>query len=93
MLPVCSYLAVATQDESLIKHARDLAERARIGLDCIGFQMLCGVRPRLRLDPCARGLFGARRPPYGPEWYSYLMRRLAERPVNLLFILKNPLER
>jgi proline dehydrogenase len=67
MLPVCSYLAVATQDESLIKHARDLAERARIVLDRIGFQMLCGVHPRLRLDLARKGFSALVARPTGPS--------------------------
>ena len=51
--------------------------------------MLYGVRPRLQLDLVRRGFDVLVATPYGPEWYRYLMRRLAERPANVLFLLRN----
>ena len=51
--------------------------------------MLYGVRPRLQLDLVARGFAVLVATPYGPDWYRYLMRRLAERPANVLFLLRN----
>lgn len=51
--------------------------------------MLYGVRPQLQLDLAARGFKVLVATPYGPQWYPYLMRRLAERPANLLFLLRN----
>jgi proline dehydrogenase len=51
--------------------------------------MLYGVRPRLQLDLVARGYDVLVATPYGPDWYRYLMRRLAERPANLLFFLRS----
>ena len=51
--------------------------------------MLYGVRPQLQLDLVARGYNVLVATPYGPDWYPYLMRRLAERPANLLFVLQN----
>jgi proline dehydrogenase len=51
--------------------------------------MLYGVRPRLQQALADRGLKVLVATPYGPEWYPYLMRRLAERPANALFFLKN----
>ena len=53
--------------------------------------MLYGVRPQLQLDLVRRGYKVLVATPYGPEWYPYLMRRLGERPANLLFLLKNTL--
>jgi proline dehydrogenase len=51
--------------------------------------MLYGVRPQLQLDLVARGYDVLVATPFGPAWYPYLMRRLAERPANLLFVLQN----
>jgi proline dehydrogenase len=84
-----AYLAVATHDESLIDHTIRFAERAGIGRDRFEFQMLYGVRPQLQRDLAARGFKVLVATPYGPEWYPYLMRRLAERPANLLFLVRN----
>jgi proline dehydrogenase len=84
-----AYLAVATHDESLIDHTIRFTERNGIGRDRFEFQMLYGVRPQLQRDLAARGFKVLVATPYGPEWYPYLMRRLAERPANLLFLLRN----
>ena len=84
-----AYLAVATHDESLIDHTIRFTERMGIGRDRFEFQMLYGVRPQLQRDLAARGFKVLVATPYGPEWYPYLMRRLAERPANLLFLLRN----
>ena len=51
--------------------------------------MLYGVRPALQLDLVRRGYDVLVAAPYGPDWYRYLMRRLAERPANVLFLLRN----
>jgi proline dehydrogenase len=84
-----AYLAVATHDENLIDHTIRFAERAGIGRDRFEFQMLYGVRPQFQRDLAARGFKVLVATPYGPEWYPYLMRRLAERPANLLFLVRN----
>ena len=55
--------------------------------------MLYGVRPRLQLDLAARGFKVLVATPYGPEWFPYLMRRMAERPANLGFVLRNLVRR
>jgi proline dehydrogenase len=88
-----AYVAVATHDESLIEHTMRLAQRHGYGRDRFEFQMLYGVRPRLQLELVARGFKVLVATPYGPQWYPYLMRRLAERPANLLFLLRNLLAR
>ena len=66
-----------------------LRPRARDPGERFQFQMLYGVRSRLQLDLVRRGFDVLVATPYGPEWYRYLMRRLAERPANLLFLLRN----
>ena len=83
------FTAVATHDERLIEHAIAFAEREGIGSERFEFQMLYGVRPQLQLDLVRRGFGVLVATPYGPEWYLYLMRRLAERPANLLFFLRS----
>lgn len=83
------YTAVATHDERLIEHAIRFADEHGVGRDRFEFQMLYGVRPRLQAELAARGYQVLVATPYGPEWYPYLMRRLGERPANLLFFAKN----
>jgi proline dehydrogenase len=87
------YTAVATHDERLIEHAIRFAAEAGIGRERFEFQMLYGVRPQLQLDLVARGYKVLVATPYGPEWFPFFMRRLAERPANLLFLLRNVVRR
>jgi proline dehydrogenase len=91
MLQAGGHTAVATHDEQLIEHTIRFAGRHGIASDRFEFQMLYGVRPQLQLDLVRRGYKVLVATPYGPEWYPYLMRRLGERPANLLFFLKNTL--
>ena len=88
-----AYIGVATHDEALIEHTIRLTERHGYGRDRFEFQLLYGVRPRLQLDLVARGYKVLVATPYGPQWYPYLMRRLAERPANVLFLVRNLLAR
>ena len=83
------HVGVATHDERLIEHTIRFAEREDVPRERFGFQMLYGVRTQLQLDLVARGYDVLVATPYGPAWYPYLMRRLAERPANLLFVLQN----
>ena len=83
------YTAVATHDERLIEHAIRFADEHGVGRDRFELQMLYGVRPRFQQELAARGFKVLVATPYGPEWYPYLMRRLGERPANLLFLLRN----
>jgi proline dehydrogenase len=83
------YTAVATHDERMIDAAIRFSDSHGIGRDRFQFQMLYGIRPQLQQDLLARGYSVLVATPYGPEWYPYLMRRLGERPANLLFFLKN----
>jgi len=83
------FTAVATHDETLIEHTISFAWERGIPNERFQFQLLYGVRPRLQLDLVRRGFDVLVATPYGPEWYRYLMRRIAERPANLLFFLRN----
>jgi proline dehydrogenase len=87
------YTAVATHDERLIEHTIGFANRTGIERDRFEFQMLYGVRPQLQLDLVRRGFKVLVATPYGPEWFPYLMRRLAERPANVMFFARNLVRR
>jgi proline dehydrogenase len=88
-----AYAAIATHDEALIERLIAFAGREGIGRDRFELQMLYGVRAGLQLELVRRGFKVLVATPYGPEWYPYLMRRLAERPANLGFILRNAVPR
>ena len=87
------FTAIATHDTALIAQAIAYAKANGIGRDRFQFQMLYGVRGKLQLDLVAKGYDVLVATPYGPDWYRYLMRRLAERPANVLFIAKNMVRR
>ena len=87
------FTAVATHDEALIAHAIAYAADNDIPRTRFQFQMLYGVRGKLQLDLVQQGYDVLVATPYGPDWYRYLMRRLAERPANVLFIAKNLIRR
>jgi proline dehydrogenase len=88
MLAGGGHTAVATHDAKLIERAIRFANAHDIPRDRFEFQMLYGVRPQLQLDLVRRGYKVLVATPFGPEWYPYLMRRLGERPANLLFFLR-----
>jgi proline dehydrogenase len=83
------FTAVATHDEQLISHALEFAAANGVPRDRFEIQMLYGVRPRLQLELVERGVAVLVATPYGRDWYPYLMRRLAERPANLLFFARS----
>jgi proline dehydrogenase len=87
------YPALATHDERLIVRARQVAAHAGVTADRFEFQMLYGVRRGLQADLARAGYNVRVYVPYGTRWYPYFMRRLAERPANLLFVLRNLLRR
>jgi proline dehydrogenase len=89
MLVAGGHTAIATHDERLIEHAISFAAAHEIARDRFEFQMLYGVRPQLQLSLVRRGFKVLVATPFGPEWYPYLMRRLGERPANLLFFVRN----
>ncbi len=83
------FTAVATHDQSAIEHVVDFARARGIGNDRFEFQMLYGIRPHLQMDLAGRGYGVLVSVPFGCDWYPYLMRRLAERPANVLFLAKS----
>jgi proline dehydrogenase len=88
-----AYIAVATHDEAMIERVKAFADRAGIERDRFEFQMLYGVRPALQRSIAAEGYKVLVATPFGPDWYPYLMRRLAERPANLGFFMRSVVRR
>ena len=87
------YHGLATHDEALIQEAKAFATRENIPRNSFEFQMLYGIRRDLQQGLVKDG-WGVRvYIPFGTEWYPYFMRRLAERPANVLFIAKNLLRK
>ncbi len=83
------YHGIATHDEKMIAAAIHFAKAEKISPKAFEFQMLYGIRRDLQRELARQG-YGMRvYIPFGMEWYPYLMRRLAERPANALFIAKN----
>lgn len=83
------FCGIATHDEAIVDGLRKFVREQGIDKGTFEFQMLYGVRRDLQRRLAAEG-FGVRvYIPFGTEWYPYFMRRLAERPANVLFLLKN----
>jgi len=87
------FTAVATHDDALIAHTISFAKDNDIPRARFQFQMLYGVRSKLQLDLVRQGFDVLVATPFGPDWYRYLMRRLAERPANVLFLARNLIRR
>lgn len=83
------YPALATHDEHMIRGVRSFADQHGIGKDRFEFQMLYGIRRDLQRELIAAGYKLRLYVPFGEAWYRYFMRRLAERPANVLFLAKN----
>ena len=83
------YPAIATHDEKMLNAARQYARERGIPPDAFEFQMLYGIRRDLQQRLAAEGYRLRLYVPFGPAWYPYYMRRLAERPANVLFMLRN----
>ncbi len=84
-----NYPALATHDQRIIGEAQRFAAASGIGKDRFEFQMLYGIRRDLERRFVAEGYRLRLYVPYGQAWYPYFMRRLAERPANLLFLMRN----
>jgi proline dehydrogenase len=83
------FCGIATHDEAIVDQMRTFVRENNIDKHAFEFQMLYGVRRDLQRKLAAEG-FGVRvYIPFGPEWYPYFMRRLAERPANVIFLAKN----
>ncbi|MCS6843600.1 MAG: proline dehydrogenase family protein [Caldilineales bacterium] len=83
-----TYPAIASHDHMIINWTKAYAYNRHIPNDCFEFQMLYGVRRELQQALAGQGYRMRVYIPYGTRWYPYFMRRLAERPANLLFFLR-----
>lgn len=86
------YHGIATHDPKMIEATIDFSQRQGIPKEAFEFQMLYGVRRDLQRQLAKDGYNLRVYVPYGKHWYPYFMRRLAERPANIWFILKNILK-
>ncbi|HXK00822.1 MAG TPA: proline dehydrogenase family protein [Verrucomicrobiae bacterium] len=84
-----AYPAMATHDEKLIAQIERYVAERNIARDAFEFQMLYGIRRDLQRRLVAQGYRLRLYVPFGGAWYPYYMRRLAERPANVFFILRN----
>lgn len=84
-----TYHGIATHDPKMIDATIDFVRREGIGKEKFEFQMLYGVRRDLQRELARDGYNVRIYVPYGKHWYPYFMRRLAERPANVWFVLKN----
>ena len=83
------YHGLATHDESIIQQATAFAKSEKLSPDSFEFQMLYGIRRDLQRRLVRKGWRVRIYIPFGTEWYPYFMRRLGERPANVLFIARN----
>jgi len=86
------YHGIATHDEKMIRATIDFARAEKIAASAFEFQMLHGIRRDLQQQLVREGWRMRVYIPFGTEWYPYFMRRLAERPANVLFLVKNLLK-
>ncbi|MGA7375266.1 MAG: proline dehydrogenase family protein, partial [Candidatus Sulfotelmatobacter sp.] len=83
------YHGLATHDENIVRQAQAFAAAEKISSDSFEFQMLYGIRRDLQQSLVREGWRVRVYIPFGSEWYPYFMRRLGERPANVLFIARN----
>jgi proline dehydrogenase len=83
------YQAIATHDSRLIEAAQSFARAHAIPAENFEFQLLYGIRRQLQRSLIQQGWRVRVYVPYGREWYAYFMRRLAERPANLFFLMRH----
>lgn len=84
-----NYAAVASHDEAIIDYTKALVEAEGIDRSAFEFQMLYGICDDLQKRLVREGYRVRVYVPYGIDWFGYFMRRLAERPANVWFVLKN----
>jgi proline dehydrogenase len=87
-----AYPAIASHDENIVRQAIGYVKERNIAADRFEFQMLYGVGRELQRRLVADGFRLRLYVPYGDAWYPYFMRRLAERPANVLFLARNLLK-
>lgn len=83
-----NFTAVATHDDAMIDYTKKLVKVHKIPKEQFEFQMLYGIRPEKQIELVKEGYRMRVYVPYGTDWYGYFMRRLAERPANVAFVLK-----
>ncbi|MFS0822107.1 proline dehydrogenase family protein [Bacillus sp. 1P02SD] len=83
-----NYTAIASHDEAIIQYTKELVKKHNISHDQFEFQMLYGIRSERHEELVKEGYTMRVYVPYGTDWYGYFMRRLAERPANVAFVLK-----
>ncbi len=83
-----AYTAIASHDQSMIDHARRFIAEHQIASDRYEFQMLYGIRRDYQVNLVEHGYRMRVYVPFGTEWAPYLIRRVAERPANLLFVTR-----
>lgn len=93
LLDTGAYPAIATHDENILREALRHIQEHKIAPDRFEFQMLYGIRRDLQRELVRRGFRLRLYVPYGDAWYPYFMRRLAERPANVLFLVRNLLRK
>jgi proline dehydrogenase len=86
-----NFPAIASHDEAIIEATCKYARDHGISRDAFEFQLLYGIRRDLQEKLVRQGYHVRVYVPYGSQWYPYLMRRLAERPANLMFVMSNAL--
>ncbi len=93
LLPSGIYHGIATHDPAMIQATKDFVRDNNIGRDKFEFQMLYGIRTDLQKQLAREGYRLRIYIPYGTDWFPYFMRRLAERPANLMFFLRSLIPR
>ncbi|WP_047151192.1 proline dehydrogenase family protein [Aneurinibacillus tyrosinisolvens] len=83
-----SYAAIASHDDQIIAYTKQLVKEHNIPNTQFEFQMLYGIRTQSQVDLAREGYKMRVYVPYGNDWYGYFMRRLAERPANVAFVVK-----
>ena len=83
------YVAVASHDDKIIAWTKEYVKKNNVSKDKFEFQMLYGIKTEMQKKLAQEGYRVRIYVPYGTDWYGYFMRRLAERPANIWFIMKN----
>ncbi|WP_147533993.1 proline dehydrogenase family protein [Bacillus marasmi] len=87
------FTAIATHDDAIIEYTKRMVQAHKIPHDQFEFQMLYGIRPEKQLELVNEGYTMRVYVPFGADWYGYFMRRLAERPANVAFVMKGMFRR
>lgn len=87
------YTAIATHDDHIIEYTKQIVKKYKIPKTQFEFQMLFGIRPEKQLEIVHEGYKMRVYVPYGTDWFGYFMRRLAERPANVAFVLRGLFKR